>query len=203
MVEPVTTATAAAAAANGTATAAGAAGAASATGAAVPPISDGGFLSGITDIFTAPVKWLTSLPGKIFGTFTGAVKGIFNFGNLPVAAVVAGVETLITVSAPEIAVEARKLAGMSDEEARKAVADIAKDGITGVAMNSLLHGAVVAGGLGAASGASEGAGGGFSGMLAGVGVVASGIALANHFMNAPATPVTDSKATAKADVQKA
>lgn len=196
MVEPVTTAAAA--------TAAGAAGA---SGAAVPLPSDGGFFSGIfnsvTSFITAPFRWLVSLPGKIFGTFIGAVKGIFNFGNLPVAAVVAGVETLVTVSAPEVAVEARKLVGMSDEEARKAVADIAKDGITGVALNSGLHGLAVAGALGAASGASEGAGGGFTGLLAGVGVVAGGIALANHFMNAPATPVTDSKATAKADVQKA
>lgn len=204
MVEPVTTAAAATAAATG---ASGAAGSAGAAGAAVPLPSDGGFFSGIFDsvssFITAPFRWVASLPGKIFGTVTGAFTGAFNLGNLPVAAVVAGVETLVTVSSPETAVSARVLAGMSEEGARKAVADIAKDGITGVALNSGLHGLAVAAGLGAASGASEGAGGGLTGMLAGVGVVAAGIYALSNLPSPDTTPVTDPTARTKAEPQKA
>lgn len=192
MVEPVTTTAAAAAAANG---AAGAAGAAGATGAAVPLPSDGGFFSGMFDsvssFITAPFRWVASLPGKVFGAAWGAVKGAFNLGNLPVALVVAGAETAVTLASPETAVSLRELAGMTEEEARRAVTDIAKDGVTGVALNAAGHGAIVAGLLGGASGASEGAGGGLTGLLAGAAVVVGGVAAASHFLSPSATPVAN------------
>lgn len=199
MVEPVTTTAAAAAATGatgaagsaGAAGAVGAAGGAGAAGAAAPLPSDGGFLSGITDFITAPFRWVASLPGKIFGAAWGAVKGAFNFGNLPVALVVAGAETAVTLASPETAVSARVLAGMNEEEARRAVADIAKDGVTGVALNAAGHGAIVAGLLGGASGASEGAGGGVTGLLAGAAVVVGGVAAASHFLSPSATPVAN------------
>jgi hypothetical protein len=134
---------------------------------------------------------------------TGAVKGAFNFGNLPVAAVVAGVETLITVTSPKTAVAARQLFGMSEEEATAAVADVAKDGITGVALNSGLHGLAVAAGLGAASGAIEGAGGGVLGTLTGVGAVAAVGYAAYSLLSPDATPAKDSTARSTGEARNA
>lgn len=197
MVEPVTTAGAAAAGATGVT---GAIGDAVSSGVSSAANSAGNWF---TNAITAPFRWLFSLPGKALGVVTGAVKGIFNFGNLPVAAVVAGVETLITLNAPEVAVAARVLGGASEADATRAVQGMLEGGFTNVALNAAGHGVAVAGLFGAASGASEGAGGGLTGLLAGVGVAAGGVFVANRFLSPDVTPATNPGGRTASDARHA